>query len=407
VLSGAVLLAGALGGCSSSVSDIRPSPIPPGYLEALAREGGGDRGTTRREREEGEQVVDGLVAAVGDRFLTRSEVLRRQRLDEGRRRQPGMSAEDEIDVERVRWAQTQLLGIAARQAGLRPDVRMVDDIVRQQMKKYLDEAAKQEGRPVGEAEWLAAKRLTKEEFRRQFEDEVIAMAYIQKLMHGLGGPTRPEVDAEVTPQEVRRIFRDHPQLFENPAKVRGAVFVFAVSGLADERHTPAQWQELAERRADQLAELFEQGHDAEFLARRYGLDDDKKGDWVAAVVPMPIESVIRNLESQIPGIEAWLQRPDLAARQTLVTRSPRGPIVFGVIETEAASQRSYAEAHDIIVDAIRQARTEYLRARTVLQMLDAGSVVSPPELEDRVLDAAQGQLDKLASDDILGSVRLR
>ena len=39
--------------------------------------------------------------------------------------------------------------------------------------------------------------------------------------------------------------------------------------------------------------------------------------------------------------------------------------------------------------------------------LDAGSVVSPPELEDMVLDGAQQTLDKIAADDILGKVRLR
>ena len=397
---------GLLVACSSSVGEIRPSPIPPGYLEALAREGGPDGGTRRRERQAGEQIVDGLIAAVGDRFLTRSEVLRRLRLDEGRR-PPGMSIEDEIARERVNWAQTQLLGIAARQAGLRADARMVDGIVREQMKRMLDEASKKEGRPVGEDEWLASKRLTKEEYRRQFEDEVVALAYVQKLMHGVGGPTRPEVDTEVTPQEVRRIFRDHPEMFEDPAKVRGAVFQFSVAGLADETHTPAEWQDLAERRAEQLAELFRQGHEAEFLARRYGLDDDKLGLWLVAEKAQPLEDVGKRLKSGVPGIEDWLARPDLAAGQALVARHPEGPIVFGVIEAVPAAQRSFADAHDLIVGRIREARAAYLRARTVVQMLDTGSVVSPADLEDDVLDSAQAVLDQLASDDVLGKVRLR
>lgn len=403
---GASVLASA---CSSSVSDIRPSPVPPGYLEALARDGG-EAGTTRREREGGEQIVDGIVAAVGDRVLTRSEVMRALRLEEGtRRRAPGATEEDEIDGERVRWASTQLVGIAARQAGLRAEARMVDSIVKDRMETLLEEATKKEGRPVGEEEWLTAKRLTKEEFRRQFEDEVVAMAYVRKLMYGIGGPTRPEVDPEVTPAEVRRIFREHPEAFDEPAKVRSAIFQFLVSGLADEEHTPAEWQDLAERRAEQLAELFRQGHDPEFLAKRYRLDQEKFGMSLIAANAMPLDVVVRQMSGPggVAGIKDWLERPDLAARQTYVARHPQGPLVYGVIEFEPASRKSFEDAYDAIVEAIQGARTASIRARVVIQMLDAGSVVSPPELEDMVLDAAQQTLDKIAADDILGKVRLR
>ena len=402
---GASVLASA---CSSSVSDIRPSPVPPGYLEALARDGG-EAGTTRREREGGEQIVDGILAAVGDRVLTRSEVMRALRLEEGRRRRPGATEEDEIDAERVRWASTQLVGIAARQAGLRAEARMVDSIVKDRMETLLEEASEKEGRPVGEEEWLAAKRLTKEEFRRQFEDEVVAMAYVRKLMYGIGGPTRPEVDPEVTPAEVRRIFREHPEAFDEPAKVQSAVFQFFVSGLADEEHTPAEWQDLAERRAEQLAELFRQGHDPEFLAKRYRLDQEKMGMFQIAQKSQPLEMVTQLMTGPggVPGIKDWLERPDLGSRQTFVARHPQGPLVYGVIDFEPASRKSFEDAYDAIVEAIQGARTASIRARIVIQMLDAGSVVSPSELEDMVLDAAQQTLDRIAADDILGKVRLR
>lgn len=393
--------------CSSSVSDIRPSPVPPGYLEALARDGG-EAGTTRRAREDGEQIVDGIVAAVGDKVLTRSEVLRSLRIQDQPRR-PGATEEDEIEAERVRWASTQLVVLAAYQAGLRLEARMLDSVVEDVMEGLLEEASEKEGRPVSEEEWLASKRLTKEEFRRRHEGQVVSELYVQKLMRGVGGPTRPEVDWDVTPAEVRRIFRAHPEAFDEPAKVRSAVFQIYVSGLADEEHTPAEWQDLAERRAEQLAELFRQGHDHEFLAKRYGLDQENMGLSLFAPSAQPLDVVQRQMGGQggIPGIQAWLERPDLGARQTLVASHPQGPFVYGVIEFEPAARKSFEEAYDDIVSAIRAARQASTRARVVIQMLATGSAVSPPELEDRVLDAAQQTLDEIAANEILGKVRLR
>ncbi|MCB9828887.1 MAG: hypothetical protein H6806_03850 [Planctomycetes bacterium] len=109
----------------------------------------------------------------------------------------------------------------------------------------------------------------------------------------------------------------------------------------------------------------------------------------------------------VPGIKDWLERPDLGSRQTFVARHPQGPLVYGVIDFEPASRKSFEDAYDAIVEAIQGARAASVRARIVVQMLDAGSVVSPPELEDMVLDGAQQTLDKIAADDILGKVRLR
>ncbi len=405
---GVALLAFACGACSQSVSDVRPSPIPAGYLEALSQSGGA-AGTTRRERERGEQVVDGLVAAVGDRTLTRSEVLRRLRVVDRRGSGSGDQLDAEIDAERIKWAEDQLIGIAARQAGLRAEARMVDRVLDDKLKELTKEASEKEGRPVSHDEWLASKKVTREEFRRQLEDETIAQLYVSKLLRGIGGPTRPEVDIDVTPAEVRRIFRDHPEAFDKPAAVRAAVFVFYVRGLADDEHTPAEWQELAERRAEQLAQLFREGHDPEFLARRYGLDQEKFGQFTVATTMQPIDQIVARFDEPriLPGLGEWLDRPDVGARQTFVVRKPEGPIVYGVLEHEPMSRRSFEDAYDGIVRSILQARGLAARARVVIRMLSAGSVVSPPELEDKVLDRAQAQLDEIASNEIMGKVRLQ
>lgn len=408
---GAAWLAFASTACSSSIGDARPSPIPPGYLEALEREGRSpldpSRGDAPRTQADGERLVDAVIASVGDRYLTRSEVLRRLRLESAAGGSgPGMEAE--IERARVRWAQTQLLGIAARQGGLQADPAAVDRIARDKLKELAKTASEEDGSEISPEAWLAQRRLTWEEFRRQFEDEVLVQFWHRRATLGLGQGARPEQDLEVTPAEVRRIYREHGEAFDEPRSVRSAVFEFRVAGLADDDHGPAEWQALAERRADQLAQLFREGHEAAFLARRYGLDDEERelGMWRVEKEFVAIEDQQRRLRS-MPELVQFLDRPELAARDALVLRGAGGPLVYGIVEYKPGRRLDFVEAQKAIATRIANARVTALRARTVISLLESGSVVSPRELEDHLLDAAQAALDQIAADDILRTVRLK
>ena len=387
-----------------STPDVRPSPIPEGYLDAVANEGVDEAGAPRRARQASERLVDGLIASVGDRFLTRSEALRRLRFLTDVDKADPDQLEEEIKQERVRWAETQILALLARQAGLPPDPRRVESWVDRIVQEQIDNASKAEGRTYTRQEWLAKKRLTMPELYRQYTDLVDGRLFMQKLLRGVG-PTRPEVDLEVTPAEMRRLFHEHPDAFVEPVSVRVVVFIIDPAGLGDDDHTPAEWADLAERRAEQLAELFRRGHSVELLTKRYGLDDDEMGSVVEGPKPWTIEETVQR--TRIPGLPAWLKRPDLAARDAMMAKTESGPLVIGVLEHTPEKRLSYADAHDRLVGVIANVRGEALQAHLVIEALEQGSVVSPPELEDLLLDRAQTTLDKIASDDLMSKVRLR
>ena len=389
-----------------STPDVKPSPIPPGYLEATAASGPTQGGTRRRARKAEERLVDGLIASVGDRFLTRSEALRRLRFLRDVDKAEPEQLEQEIEQERVRWAELQILALLARQAGIQPDPRRVEEFVDGIVAKQIETASQAEGRAYTRQEWLARKRLTMPELYRQHTDLVEGQVYLQKLLRGVGGPTRPEVDLEVTPGEMRRLFREHPDAFEKPASARIVLFLFDPEGLSDDEHTPAEWTELAERRAKQLAELFERGHGVAFLKSRYQLDDDTIGSVVEAKDPLPIEEIVQRMRN-VPGLGAWLNRPELAKGQALLVNVDAGPMVIGVVEHTPKERLSYAEAHDRLTQTIGNVRQQALRAHLIREALEQGSVVSPPELEDLLLDRAQEIQDQIASDDLLSKVRLR
>ena len=115
LLLGGVVVAALTSGCRSD--DIAPSPVPPAYAR-LAQSGGIKQASKApRGRRKGERVLDGVIASVGDKFLTRREVERRLRLTKS---DPvgDTDRELEVDRERVRWAEQQLLVKAARQAGI-------------------------------------------------------------------------------------------------------------------------------------------------------------------------------------------------------------------------------------------------------------------------------------------------
>ena len=123
-----------------------------------------------------------------------------------------------------------------------------------------------------------------EEYREQQREIMQYRAYVIKLAQGLGGPTRPQVDMDVTPAEVRRIYWSHPGAFDEKVGVRFAVFPLDVEKyLVDEDTGFLEAEEDATADAEKIAALLRQGHSPEAVGRaararaRRGLAGESRG----------------------------------------------------------------------------------------------------------------------------------
>lgn len=400
LLLGGVVVAALTPGCRSD--EITPSPVPPAYAR-LAQEGGIKQASKApRGRRKGERVLDGVIASVGDQFLTRREVERRLRLTKA---DPvgDTNRELEVDRERVRWAEQQLLVKAARQAGITVPPDRLDEYAENMLQEMMKIASEELDRPMTRDQYLAERRITWEEFTSQMRDEFMSRIYLAKLRDGLSG-ARPVIDRTPSPSEVRRIYRENLKEFDIQAGAKLALFQLFVNGVADDDHTPAEWEALVKRRADQLASLYQQGHKAKKLARHYGLDDEEMG--FATVTPMTaLTKLAKTVKKE--EFEAWLLDPNRRVRDTIIINDVPGPLVVGIEELRAARVLPYSEAREKIVNAVRAGMADHLKARTIIEMIARGAVVSPPELEDLLLDVEQDVLDRIAADPLLKSARLQ
>ena len=65
------------------------------------------------------------------------------------------------------------------------------------------------------------------------------------------------------------------------------------------------------------------------------------------------------------------------------------------------------EVYDLIVNIVQGARRKHLQAKLTVDLLERGGVVWPDELADELLDQAQGDLDMIATHEIVKRARLR
>lgn len=399
----AVLLC-VLAACSSDDDEIRPSPIPPGYA-MLVRQRGGTPPAPRRTRAPGD-TVDELLAIVDGQVLTRREVLRRLQLPEGDR--PDRDEEEEIRQARKEWAQQQLVIGAARRAGLQIPPSAVDKIVYEQLDKRIKAFEEQSGKRLTREEYLKERKLTWSEFRAQLEGAIVTEFYLRKLLQGVGKPTRPEIDFDVSPAEVRRIYFDHKEEFDVKRGVRFALFQLPIERFETEERDFLEAEETAQEQAEALAAGFRRRVPNDELARRFGI---AKEYW--RVSDQFIESFL------IPDGQKFLFDPARKVGDAIIFHDAGGPVVLGVVEIRPARERTLNEVaydddgkrlkspYDQIVEGIQVAMQIRLAARLTIDQLNRGSVVWPTELADELLDEAQETLDRLAADEIMGGVRLK
>lgn len=382
-----------LGGCNSD-DGVRISPVPAGYA-ALLRQQQYQEGAPR-EKSEGGRTVDELLAVVDGEYLTRREVLRTLRLTED-----DIADDPDVDEEirgaRLEWAKQRLIMGAARRAGLRIPPSAIDNIVDQQLEAEMKRNEEETGQTLTVEQYLAERRLTREEYRADIYGAVVAEYYIRKLYDGIG-QARPDLDKGVSPAEVRRIYYDHRDKFDMPPGVKIAMFQVPLEAYETADRDFLEAEEFAGADAQKLARSFQAGADPAALAAQYKLP---KANWRTTD-----DFVVRFPE---PTANAWLFDPQRKRGDVRVFRDAGGPIVLGVIETRAARKRDLSdpEVYDLIVDIVQGARRRQLRAKLTVDLLERGGVVWPDELADELLDDAQNDLDMIASHEIVKKARLR
>jgi hypothetical protein len=230
-------------------------------------------------------------------------------------------------------------------------------------------------------------------------------AYVQKLVRGIGGPTRPQVDMDVSPAEVRRIYWSHPGAFDEKAGVRFAWFQIDVEKylIGDVGFLDAEEKALED--ADAIATLIRQGVAPEEVARRYDLSTPI--DWQAS----PEErfspeggDIVRFIGE---ARTAWLFDPERKPGDAEVFPEANGPLVQTLLERKEGRRVPYDEAYEKIVGMVQLIRQQRIVEQRLIEILSTRNVVQPPELAAQLLRHAREQIAQIDADPIYGAARFR
>lgn len=383
-----------LAACESD--DITPSPIPANALAGAANARGGASPSFTDEARG--TRLDRLLAVVEGKPLTLRMMIRRL----------GIAPEDvddpdnqeEIQKETRTWAKEQLYEKAAERIGLRLQAARVDAFVEDRLESRLKEAGEALGRPVSREEFLRTEGLTWAEFREQQRGLLVRRLYIQKILTGIGSGTRPQIDMAVSPAEVRRIYGNHREMFDEKAGARLAQFRIPYDKYEDGERDFLAIEELTTRDARRLAADFKAGMPPGQIAETYGLGEEG-GDWAAAKKDQFVS------RAPDPTITSWILDPARQAGDTKLLPLPTGIQVLAVIETRQARRVPFEEAYQRIVDELTFAKQAQLEASSLIDLLSKGQVVWPEALADELVVEAREVLAKIQSLDHLKGARLR
>ena len=386
-----------LAACSSS-AEIVPSPIPPGV--ALGAGEATEESTLATTDDLGGARLDEILAVCEGEPLSLRQLVRRLGI-------PPEEATNEDNAEEIatetrEWVKDRLFIKAAERAGIKLPVQRVDEILEGNLRSALREASDELGEEVTREKYLDSKGLTYAEWREGAEDRLLRSVYMLKLTQGIGHGSRPLRDMDVTPGEVRKIYRDHSKLFDVEAGLRMAQFEVDFDRFeeADPDGEFTEWERLAIDRAKALCADFEIGLDPEELADKYDLGE--KGERWTEMAP----GLFTNRAAD-PRVTKWLREPGRKKGDTLQLPVGSGIMIYGVLESRGARRVPFSQAGGLIEARLIATRRQYLNAELTLQFLKAAKVVWPQSLADEIAEEAYTDLEKIAQDPIWAYARLK
>jgi hypothetical protein len=346
--------------------------------------------------------LDEVLAYVEGRPITRRRLIR-----ESGGRPPELddaAFERQLQDRLKTWVVEELFVRESERIGLALGEQDLDHIMVEQRARVVKEVSEQEGRPVTWAEYLTDRGITEGEWREMLRRQILRVRYTRRMWVGLG-PLRPQVEMEVSPAEVKRIYRENPGEFDLKPAVKFAAFPlrFAKYLTADRPVAEAEAEMTAT--AARIAEALGRGEAPEDVARRENLSRDQNEwreftDFVAA----DSELVRAGLGEEA---SAWLFAPERRRGDARVFSAGEDPLVLGVTEVQAARRRDWNEIREEIVKSVVFAREKRLEANLIIQMVAQRNIVSPQALADAIDRDARTILERLDKDPVFGAARFQ
>ena len=394
-LAAALLLAGCEGSNPADSANpsqkARPSPLPYGYKEPKGQTG------QPPPQADGEKL-DEIVAVVWGEVLTRRRLIREAGpRTEGQDKQ---SYEKSLALRRLRWAREQLFVKAAELEGLHIPPAMLDEAVKERMEREVKTLSENTGRPVTFEEYLRQQNMSAEEFRTSVRNQEIQNALLRKHLVGLGKGTRPGIDWNVTPAEVRRMYTEQPKLFDDPQKAAFVMYQLRYVDQAVGDVSPVEAEALTQQKAEAMVAAFRAGEAPEAIAKRFGIDPRA---WTMTAKP------VDQLAPVLKPVETWVLAPERKKGEATVLTPPRmgGPLVVGVLEVVPAKKNSFEDSYDDVVEQIRFGRRLRMESLLVIELVQGGAVAWPADLADELVEQARDTLAELDKHPVYGRAHFR
>jgi hypothetical protein len=384
-----VPVAAGVGACSSSFKS-RISPMPAGYVEPPPTE-------TEAASKEDPNDLDRRLAVVEGRTITLRRIVR-----EIGGRPEGMSEgqfERQVRTRLKELVEEELFVAEAARLNLQIPASKLDEEVDHRRIEIEESASKTAGHPVTFEQYLSEQGLTIGEFREKLKRALLKYFLMRRVMDGIG-PTRPQVEMDVSPAEVRRIYREHPGAFDQHRAVKFSGFTVAIEPILKEGKSFTEADDEAKRRANQLADAYRRGEASESLAARFDL-------------PRLAWSDVTEFKEDVPPAvvgeqgRTWLLAPERRAREAAVFQVPEGELVLGILEVQPARARTWEEVRQTIVTAIRKVREVRVQYGMVIEMLSRPNTVVPQSLADEMIDEKRQLLQGLENEAVLGDIRFQ
>jgi len=385
-------------GANPSNPDQVPSCLPPGYRPLPAGYVPPQPDPTADRGEE----LDVILGVVEGQVITKRRLLR-----EVGGLAPGQDPETlERQIQAALLVRARLLVFVKEAQRNEVVVRdaFLDNFVEEQLDRVTKEASKTLGTPVSIEDYLRDKGLTMEEYREQQREILQYQAYVYKLARGLGGPTRPSVDMEVTPAEVRRIYWSHPGAFDEKPGVRFALFPIDVERYLVDDVGYLEAEEKAQADAEQMVALLQKGTSPADVAARF---DIAEGMWRATPEGKFAEEGEELLRFLGEEPNAWLFDATRRPGDATSFPDPNGPLVITVLERKEGSRVPYEKAYELIVRMIQAVREQRLVEQRLIEILSTRNVVQPPALAQALLRQARHKVAEIDRDPITAAARFR
>jgi hypothetical protein len=372
-------------------TDARVSPLPPGFAE---KPPGESEEASRHDADD----LDRLLAVVEGRPITLRRLVR-----ETGGRAPGLEEapfERQLQKRLREVVREELFVREAQRAGIQVPPQRLDETVAESRDAMMKEASEAEGRPVSFPEILEQRGMTEAEFRETLRRQVLYRIFLRKVLHGVAG-IKPQVDMEVSPAEVRRIYREYPGAFDEKRGIQFAAFRFLIDPLVTAGRTYPEAEAEVRRLGEDLAAGLRRGEAPGPLATRFGLTE---GQWRAFQ-----DGFVEDVPPAAVGPEAraWLIAEERVAREAALFEVPEGTLVVGVLAVRPHRVRPWEEAREEIVRVIQTGRSIRVESGLLIEMLSRPDAVWPQELADSMAADARELLRRLEEEPVLGAVRFQ